>query len=375
MASRTVRVFLGTRKGSFVAESDAKRRKWTIRGPYQSGTDVYHVAADPRHEGSIYAAGNNSFWGPSLYKSTDHGKKWKEIATPTLPPRSERQPPEDPLNPPKRAVQALWHVEPGLETEPDTVYMGVDPGGLYRSEDLGKSWEPVSGLNDHPTRPKWNPGAGGMCTHTVLLDPRRKGRMYVGISAAGTFRSDNGGKSWRPMNKGVEVSFQPEKFPEVGQCVHHVTLDSASPETLYRQDHDGIYISRDGMESWQHIGKPLGDDFGFVVTSPAARPGTAYFVPLQGMARTTGKDGIRVLRWSESNRKFRDTFPGKKFAGTFGTHREGLASDSLDPPGLYLGTTTGDLFVSPDETKSWQLLPYRFPAIHSVSVAVSGPRR
>lgn len=375
MASRTVRVFLGTRKGSYVAESDASRKKWKVRGPYQEGADVFHVAPDPRHEGDVYAAGNSGFWGPSLYRSRDHGKKWQEITTPTLPKTEERKPPEDPLNPPKRAVEALWHLEPGLESEPDTLFMGVDPGGLYRSNDLGKSWAPMLGLMDHPSRPKWNPGAGGMCTHTVLVDPRRKGRMYVGISAAGTFRSDDGGERWRPMNRGVEVSFQPEKFPEVGQCVHKIALDSASPDTIYRQDHDGIYVSRDGMENWSHVGKVLGDDFGFVVTSPAERPGTAYFVPLAGQARTTGPDGIRVFRWSEATKKFQQTFKGKEFAGTFGAHREGLASDSLDPPGLYLGSTTGDLFVSGDEAKNWQLVPFRFPSIHSVAVSVSDARR
>jgi hypothetical protein len=377
MAGKAVRIYVGTRKGAYVAEGDEKRRKWKVRGPYQEGMDVYHVQPDPRHDGVVYSAANSVWWGPALYRSTDFGKKWKEIAPPQMTVTAERPPPSpdaDPRNT-ARPIVNLWHVEPGPEGEPSTVYVGVDPGSAYRSTDSGKSWVPLDGLNHHETREKWNPGAGGLCMHTILVDSRVPGRMYAGISAAGTFRSDDDGEHWRPMNHGVQVGFQPDKNPPFGQCVHKIALDSADPSTIYRQDHDGIHVTHDAMEHWTRVGKVLGDDFGFVVTSPATRPGTAYFAPLKGDARIMKDGHLQVLRWSEKSRKFSPTVPAKKYPGSFGTHREGLASDTLDPPGIYLGTTTGDLFVSPDEAKNWELVPFRFPAIHSVEVAVAPGRK
>jgi len=166
----------------------------------------------------------------------------------------------------------------------------------------------------------------------------------------------------------VKVSFQPEKYPEVGQCVHDMVLDPARSETVYRQDHDGIYVSHDAAENWKRVGGSLPSDFGFVVAAPVHAPGTAFFVPLAGESRTTTEEGLQVWKFTDATRKWAPTFPARRFPGTFGTHREGLAADSLDPFGLYLGTTTGDLFYSNDAARTWSLLPYRFPAIHSVSV-------
>ncbi len=372
--SDAVRVFVGTRKGSYVVESDRARRRWRVRGPYQAGEEVYHVAPDPRHPGHVYAAVNNSFWGPMLMRSPDFGRRWTELAPPMMSLRSKRPPPTGPESG-KGPIVNLWHVEPGPDSQPDTVYLGVDPGSLYRSDDLGKSWAPVPGINEHPTRKRWNPGAGGLCMHTILLDPTDAQRMYVGISAAGTFRTENGGASWQPVNRGVRVSFQPEKQPEVGQCVHHVALDPSDPSIAYRQDHDGIYVSHDRMDSWRRIGRPLPSDFGFVVAAAPALPRTAFFVPLDGRSRTTLPEGLQVFRWDDRARTWSRTVRGRPWPGDFGVHREGFAADGLDPAGLYLGTTTGQLFVSPDAARHWQLVPYQFPGIHSVSVATPSGRR
>jgi len=366
-ADRKVRLFLGTHKGTYVVESDTRRKKWKVHGPFQSGNEVYHVVADPRHPGDVYAAVNNSFFGPMMVRSGDWGAHWKEIPPPMMAVRKERGPP--PFGEKPGPIVNLWHIEPGPDSEPDTIYVGVDPASLYKSPDRGKSWTGVDGLNQHETRPKWNPGAGGMCLHSILIDPTDPRRMYVGISAAGTFRSDDAGEHWRPVNHGVTVSFQPERRPEFGQCVHHIALDPADPRIIYRQDHDGMYVSRDRMESWKRIGRALPQDFGFVVATARALPGNAFFVPLYPMSRTAPDGEIQVYRWAEGDRKFHPTIRGRPWPGDQGTHREGLAADGLDPAGIYLGTTTGELFYTPDGTRTWSKIPYGFPPIHSVSVA------
>jgi hypothetical protein len=367
MAKPKVTVWLGTRKGTYAVESDVHRRNWKVRGPFHTGQDAYHVVADPRTPGSVYALLNSAWWGPMVSHSKDNGRTWAEVATPMAALSKDRKRQESGMVEPGPIVN-LWHLTPGPENEPGSLFLGVDPGRMYRSDDSAKSWEPLNGLNEHETRPKWNPGAGGMCLHTILLDPDRPKRMYAGISAAGVFRSDDGGEHWTPYNKGVVVSFQPEKRPIVGQCVHKIALDPGNSSIVYRQDHDGIYVSHNSAESWTRVGRPLGTDFGFVVTAPAAMPGEAFFAPLDGMARTSPGGQLQVWKWTDRTKKWTPTVKGKPWMGELGMHREGLDSDTLDPAGLYLGTTTGNLFISPDGAKSWREVPYHFPAIHSVAV-------
>ncbi len=367
-----VRILVGTRKGTYVVEGNARRRAWKVGPLAHDGSEVYHVVADPRYPGDLYAAVNNGFWGPQIERSRNWGKTWKEIATPLTPRRKDRQPAfneEDPTIPVPRPVNNLWHIEPGRPGEPRTLYLGADPHLLFRSTDLGASWEPIDSLNNHPDRKEWAPGAGGACLHTILLDPRDPRRMYVGLSAVGTFRSDDGGQSWKPKNKGVVAPFLPNKHPETGQCVHDVAFDAADPDTFYRQDHGGMYVSHDRMEKWVRIGKPLGDDFGFSVASPAAAPGKAYFVRLDGRARVTGQGHFQVHEWNDRTRTWRTLVRPKAFPGHYGVQREGIATDNLDPPGIYVGTTTGQLFTSPDAGSTWSIVPFQFPGIHSVSVA------
>jgi len=373
MADKRVRVLLGTRKGTYIVESDSRRRSWKVRPPAHAGWDVFHVTADPRFPGTLYAAVNSGFWGPIAYRSTDWGKSWKEMTTPLTPVKKDRKPGFNDDNPSAgvpRPVVNLWRFAPGHASEPKTLFVGVDPHMLFRSDDRGGSWSPVSAINDHPTKKDWAPGFGGPCLHTILIDPRDARRMYVGISAAGTFRSDDAGEHWRPVNERVNAPFNPDPYPEFGQCVHHVALDAADPDIAYRQDHGGIYVNRNGMEGkWQRIGKLAGgpkDDFGFCAATPAATPGRAYFVPLTGMARTTPNGGLQVWEWSEEGERWKVLMSPKLFPGDFGVQREGISADSLDPAGIYVGTTTGQLVLSPNAGKSWQLVPYQFPAIHSV---------
>jgi photosystem II stability/assembly factor-like uncharacterized protein len=367
-----VRILVGTRKGTYVVEGDTKRKDWKVGPVAHTGDEVYHVVADPRHPGDIYAAVNNMFWGPEVQRSRDWGKKWKEIATPLAPKKKDRKPEmndSEPSAPVQRALTRLWHIEPGLAGEPNTLYLGADPHLLFRSSDLGSSWEPIESINNHPAKKDWAPGFGGACLHTILVDPRDSRRLYIGLSAVGTFRSDDGGLSWKPTNKGVETPFLPNKHPETGQCVHHVVADAADPDTFYRQDHGGMYVSHDRMEKWIRIGKPLGDDFGFGVASAPSAPGKAYFVRLNGEARVTGEGHFQVHEWNDKTRKWRKLLSPNAFPGHFGVHREGIATDNMDPAGIYVGTTTGQLFVSRDAGKTWKLVPYQFPCIHSVSVA------
>ncbi len=367
-ATRGVRVWLGTRKGGFTVDSDRARRRWTVRGPFQDGREVFHIAPDPRRPGTVYAAVNSGWWGPLLLRSRNDGAAWTEVSLPGTPRMKERnQPYEAPAD--GTPIKNLWHVEPGPPSEPKTVFLGIDPATLYRSDDEGASWTGLPGINDHPTRPKWNPGAGGMCLHTILLDPTNPRTMYVGISAAGTFRSDDGGERWIPMNRGVSADFLPDKHPEVGYCVHKVALDGADASTLFRQDHCGIYVSRDRGDRWTRIGRPLEDDFGFVVGTTPTAPGDAYFVPLNSRPRATLGGQFQVYRWEGKAKRWHPLVRKGAFPGKFGTHREGMAVDRLDPAGVYVGTTTGQLFVSPNAGREWIQVPYQFPGIHSVSVS------
>ena len=365
-----VRVLLGTRKGTYVVTGDRGRRRWTVGPVAHEGGEVYHVVGDPRHPGDLYAAVNSTFWGPMIQRSRNWGKTWREVATPLTPVKKERQPNYD-NGKPWGAIANLWHVEPGHPSEPDTLYLGADPHLLFRTTDLASSWEPIDSINHHPSHDSWSPGAGGACLHTILLDPRDPKRMYIGMSAVGTFRTEDGGATWKPTNKGVQAPFLPDKYPETGQCVHKVAADAENPDTFYRQDHGGMYVSHDRMDHWTRIGRPLGDDFGFGVASPPSAPGRAYFVRLDGMGRVTGEGHFQVHEWDDGRRRWRKLLSPKAFPGHFGVQREGIATDSLQPAGIYVGTTTGQLFVSPDAGRTWKLVPFQFPGIHSVSVANS----
>jgi hypothetical protein len=367
MAKGKVAVWVGTRKGVYGLTSDAKRKKWSVKGPYHAGGDAFHVVSDPRDPKFVYALVNSGWFGPRVFRSSNAGSKWTEVAPPMMAMLKDR--PKNEMGGAEAGpIINLWHLTPGPEDEPGSLFLGADPGMLFRSDDRAQSWVALDGLNKHSTREKWNPGAGGMCLHSILIDPTRPKRMYAGISAAGVFRSDDGGESWTPKNHGVQVSFQPDKNPEVGQCVHKIVLDPANPDIVYRQDHDGIHVSRDAADNWKRVGKVLDTDFGFVVTAPKEMPGEAFFAPLEGMSRLGPGGQLQVVKWSEKTRKFTPTVKGKPFPGDLGTHRDAMDSDWMDPAGIYLGTTTGQLLVSPDGAKSWMEVPYRFPGIHSVTV-------
>ena len=264
--SNTLQVWVGTRKGAFVFSS-GDRKKWKTEGPFFAGEEVHHVAQDPREPRRIFAAVGNAWFGYHLRRSEDGGKTWA-LSEEGLSVAGSL---------PGESLKRIWHIAPGAADDPGVVWLGADPGALFRSADNGSTWEPVSGLTNHASRGKWNAGAGGMMVHSI--QPLGKGRIVVGISAAGAFRSDDGGKTWNPFNGTVLADFAPEKFPEVGQCVHKLVAHPAKRDALYQQNHCGVYRARFTADKWQDISKGLPTRFGFGLAVPAAEPQTLFTVP------------------------------------------------------------------------------------------------
>ncbi len=359
-------IVVGTKKGLFLFTSDKERSSWQMSGPYLKGTDVTHATLDPR-TGKIFATANDPWFGNRVSISDDLGETWHDSK---LSPKFAEG---SPLN----AVERLWRIEPGRPSENGVMYCGVAPAALFRSEDGGETWNEVPGLNNHPTRDRWFPGMGGMNAHSLVLDPADSNRMWVAISAAGVFRTDDGGESWQPMNSGLKnvmAKYDPnlELHPEVGQCVHHLVGVAGSENRLYAQTHWGTYRSDDGAQSWTEITEGLPSDFGLVMAAHPRDPDVAYVVPLQGGEfRCPPEDKLRVFRTSNAGKTWEPLTNGLPQKNAFmGTYREGLSGDTLEPAGLYLGTNTGHLYASTDEGDSWSRLTAELPPVSSVSVTV-----
>ncbi len=356
---RGVAVLVGTKKGAFIFRS-ADRRKWKALGPFFEGKEVNHLAFDPRDGKTIYAAVTSPFWGHSVQRTTDLGRNWtKQQEGPKFPEGS------------KLKVERLWHVEPGPTDEPDTVYLGVDPGALFVSNDEGDSWKVVDSLTNHSTREKWAPGAGGMCLHSILINPKNPKIMHVGISAAGVFRTEDGGYTWRPYNERTRADFLPDKYPEVGQCVHKVVEHPNKPGFLYQQNHCGVYSRSPDASQWSDLGKGLPSTFGFPMAIHAHDPETIYVIPeVSGFFHVVPNGRLAVYRSNNSGKTWRRLSRGLPQRGAFvGVHREGMAVDQYDPCGVYFGTNTGQLFHSANEGESWKPIAEYLPSILSVGVA------
>jgi photosystem II stability/assembly factor-like uncharacterized protein len=349
-------LLVGTAKGLFVFRSDSNRKEWRHSGPHLKGLEINHAVFD-RRSGTVYATGNNVFYGSRIAYSKDFGETWAD---------SESGPrfPEDG----DVKLDRLWHIEPGLPSEPDVLYCGVAPAALFRSEDGGKNWTEMTGLTSHPSRPKWQPGAGGLCLHSIVLDPENENRKWVGISAVGVFRTDDGGESWVTQNKGVRAEFQPEKYPEFGQCVHHLVAAAGEPNRrLYQQNHCGVYRSDDEGASWDEITEGLPSDFGFPMAAHPRDSDTAYVVPLQGADfRGPPDNKLRVFRTKDAGKSWDAMTDGLPQQAYMGAYRESLTIDSLDPAGLYLGTNTGNLYSSADEGETWTEITSELPPVFSV---------
>jgi len=266
--SKEVFLLIGTKKGAFILTSDDSRTRWVLRGPYHKGSDVFHMVYDARGEGAIFAAVNNPIWGAKIHISRDMGETWAA---------SEEQPAMAADG--ENTLKNLWHIKPGRDNEPGVLYAGADPASLFKSEDGGATWYEVTSLSRHETRKDWHPGFGGLCLHSIVLDSSRIDRMWVGISAVGVFGTEDDGKTWQPMNRGVRADFLPDPFPEYGQCPHKVLSHQAKPNTLLQQNHCGVFRSDSGGEQWEDISEGLPSRFGFVLGLHSQDPDTFYVLP------------------------------------------------------------------------------------------------
>jgi hypothetical protein len=369
VAKTKVLVMVGTRKGGFILSSDESRKRWAVSGPHAQGGEVFHMAYDHRN-GSMFAAVNYFIWGPQLQISHDLGQTWSD---PVKQPRFTGQG--------GQTVKRIWHVEPGRDIEPNVLYAGVEPAALFKSADGGETWREVEGLSQHPTREKWQPGNGGLCLHSMVLDPLHGKRMWVGISAVGVFGTLDKGANWQPMNKNVRADFQPDRFPEFGQCVHKLLSPAARPNVLYQQNHCGVYRSDNGGDDWQDISEGLPSRFGFVLGLHSHDPDTLYVLPedkalngeVGGMNRFVTDAKFRVFRSRNGGADWEPLTRGLPQKNAYlHAMREGMATDSLDPCGIYVGTTAGKVFYSRDDGDTWELLAEDLPPINSVSCGVVG---
>ena len=360
-------LLVGTRKGAVTIAGDAERERWDVGDLKCQGEDVFHLVYDAL-TGSTLAAINSEVWGPEVRTSPDVGATWSS---------SEGQPRFVGVD--GRTVGKIWHIRPGRDQTPGVLFAGVDPAALFRSDDYGATWQEVAGLTSHPTRDEWWGGLGGLCLHSIVLDPDDDARMWVGISAVGVLGTEDAGESWRLMNKGLRADYLPERFPELGQCPHKLLGDPSRPGTLVQQSHCGVFRSDCGGESWEDVSVGLPSRFGFVLGLHSREPDTFYVVPedkvmadgeIGGNVRYVTDARFRVYRTRDGGRNWEALTKGLPQERAYlHVMREGMATDSLDPCGIYVGTTAGQIFYSRDDGDSWRLLVENLPPINSIKVA------
>ena len=386
-----VRVLAGTKKGAFVLTSDGKRDKWDVSGPHFAGWEIYHVKGSPVDPDRIYASQTSGWFGQLFQCSTDGGKTWfqpgvpdGESGVPVFPnkapncfaydtsaesgaPLTTHQWYDGTQKP--WEFKRVWHIEPSL-TDAKTVYAGIEDAALFKSTDGGESWHELSGLRGHGTGPNWQPGAGGMCLHTVILDPANPDRIYIAISAAGAFRSDDGGKTWKPINKGLESQYIPDPDAEVGHCVHHIAAHPSKPDTLYMQKHWHVMRSDNAGDQWTKVSGNLPTDFGFCIDVHAHEPETLYVVPIKSDSLHYPIDGaLKVFRSRTGGNEWEALTKGLPQQNCYvNVLRDAMAVDRLDDCGVYFGTTGGQVYVSPNGGDNWQPIAENLPAVLSVEV-------
>ena len=364
-----VRVLVGTRKGAFILESDAKREKWDIRGPYFAGWEIYHVKGSPADPNRLYASQTSGWFGQLIQRSNDGGITWEPVGNKFVYDGVPGTHQWYDGTPHPWEFKRVWHIEPSL-TDPDTILAGVEDAALFRSTDGGQSWGELSGLRGHGSGPRWQPGAGGMCLHTILLDPGNPARIYIAISAAGAFRSDDAGQTWRPINRGLVSGSIPDPNAEVGHCVHRIAMNRARPEVLFMQKHWDVMRSDDSGDSWHEVSGNLPTDFGFVIDVHAHEPDTIYVVPIKSDSEHFPMDGkLRVYRSRTGGNEWEELGKGLPQSDCYvNVLRDAMAVDSLDECGVYFGTTGGQVYASADSGDNWQPIARHLPAVLSVEV-------
>jgi photosystem II stability/assembly factor-like uncharacterized protein len=365
----SVRVLVGTRKGAFVLTADGKRERWDIAGPFFAGWEIYHVKGSPADPDRIYASQSSGWFGQVIQRSNDGGRTWKAMGNQFT---YEGVPGTHQWydgTPHPWEFKRVWHLEP-LLTDPETVYAGVEDAALFRSTDGARTWHEMSGLRRHGTGSRWQPGAGGMCLHTILLDPSNAGRIYIAISAAGAFRTDDGGVTWKPINRGLKSQYIPEPTAEVGHCVHRIAMHRSRPGVLFMQKHWDVMRSDDAGDSWHEVSGNLPTDFGFVIDVHAHEPETIYVVPIKSDTEHYPLEGkLRVYRSRTGGNEWEPLTQGLPQANCYvNVLRDAMSVDSLDPCGVYFGTTGGQIYVSADAGNSWSAMVRDLPAVLSVEV-------
>ncbi|HEY7330304.1 MAG TPA: hypothetical protein VH592_21880 [Gemmataceae bacterium] len=388
-----VRVLVGTKKGGFILTSDGKRQKWDVSGPLFGGWEIYHMKGSPVDPNRIYASQSSGWFGQVIQRSDDGGKTWHQPGTPPGEPTTT--PEGFPKGESNKFVydissetgkpltthqwfdgtqhpwefKRVWHLEPSL-TEPDVVYAGVEDAALFRSTDGGKNWHEVSGLRGHGTGARWSPGAGGLGLHTIVLDKSNPKRMFVAISAAGAFRTDDGGATWKPINRGLKSPYLPNPTPEVGFCVHRIAMHQSRPNVLFMQLHQGggIFRTEDAGDSWQEVNGNLPTDFGFPIDVHAHEPETIYVIPIYPYpGRWVPEGKLRVFRSRKGGNEWEALTNGLPQEDCYvNVLREAMAVDSLDSCGVYFGTTGGQVYVSPDSGDHWTPIVRDLPYVLSV---------
>ena len=352
------RILAGTRKGLFVLSSN-DRRQWSTAGPYLAGKEVNHATVDPR-SGRLLATANDAWFGCQVMWSDNDGEDW----TPATQSPSFRETSA-------RTLERIWHIAPSLAGPPGRLYAGVAPAALFVSDDGGDHWSEVEGLSAHPSHERWQPGAGGLCLHSMVFDGADPDRMWVGISAVGVFETEDGGDSWHTRNQGVRAGFQPDVFPEFGQCVHKLLGAAGGGGLLYQQNHCGVYRSADGGRAWQEITEGLPSDFGFPLGLHPRDPDVLYTIPLKGAEfRCVPEARLRVFRSTDGGRTWLGQTEGLPQHDVYcAVVREAMDVDRADPAGIYFGTNTGKVYASIDEGDSFFELADNLPPVYSITVA------
>lgn len=386
-----VRVLIGTKKGAFILNSDGRRQKWTVSGPFFAGWEIYHLKGSALEPNRLFCSQTSGWFGQIIQRSDDGGKTWDQPGTPPAERRMSPHVPDFPMGESNKFVfdpavpvgthaffdgsakpwefKRIWHLEPSL-VNPDEVYAGAEDAALFRTRDGGRTWQELSGLRAHPSAPGWHPGAGGLGLHTILLDPRNPQRIFIAISAAGAFRSDDGGASWKPINRGLRSDYIPDPAAEVGHCVHRMCLHPSRPDTLFMQKHWDVMRSDDGGENWREVSGNLPTDFGFPIDVHAHEPETIYVVPIKSDSLHFPPDGaLRVYRSRSGGNEWEPLTRGLPQQDCYvNVLREAMAVDQLDQCGIYFGTSGGQVYCSPDGGDSWSAIVRDLPPVLSVEV-------
>jgi photosystem II stability/assembly factor-like uncharacterized protein len=388
-----IRVLAGTRKGAFILTSDGDRKDWKIDGPFFGGWEIYHFTGSPVNPDRLYVSQSSSWFGQIIQRSDDGGKTWEQPGTPAGEPNTTAEgfPKAEsnkfvydtslktgaPLTthqwydgtPHPWEFKRVWHLE-ASPVDAETVFAGVEDAALFKSTDGGKNWKELSGLRGHGTGAQWSPGAGGMCLHTILLDPHNADRIYIAISSAGAFRSMDGGDSWKPINKGLHSKYIPDPNAEVGHCVHRIAMNPARPDSLYMQKHWDVMRSTDAGDSWQKISGNLPSDFGFPIAVHSHEPDTIYVIPIKSDSEHYPPEGkLRVYRSRAGGNEWEALTKGLPQADCYvNVLRDAMAVDTLPSCGIYFGTTGGQIYCSPDSGDHWTTIARDLPAVLSVVV-------